>query len=71
MPGLMHGMSALHIVEPRASLAQFDAACEVGPSYRLRPINESLLQRLNKRSGRAPKPPLSPRPAPGLALRSQ
>ncbi len=38
MPGLMHGMSAPRVVEHRASLAQPDPACEVGPSYRLRSI---------------------------------
>src|SRR5947209_4101809 len=35
MPGLMHGMNAPRDVEPRVSLAQPNAASEVGLSYRL------------------------------------
>jgi hypothetical protein len=35
MPRLMHGMSVPSFVKPRASLAQPNAACEVGPSHRL------------------------------------
>ncbi len=58
MPGLMHGMSAPRVVEPRASLAHPHAACEVGHVVPVTNNRRKFVERRLRRPNDAPLPGL-------------